>query len=75
MTPTEKAKELVDKFTTSTRFFDLTRGWVDALPEAKKAATIAVEEILNAEMEGEIIPHGLDRIKFWNNVKEEINKL
>lgn len=73
MTPKEKAKELVDKF------YDLAYvAWHGgenefSQPEAaKEIAIIAVDEILNAIQDIEVENVNWN---FWNNVKEEINRL
>jgi hypothetical protein len=75
MTPKEKAKELVDKYSV------YTSGWnYDEL--AKQCALIAVDEIL-AEVPTEILDtykgetHFIinDRYLFWQEVKQEIEKL
>lgn len=60
----EKAKELVDKFT-----MDNTR---QGERNAIKCALIAVDEILNANQiwYEDSIPY-----KYWNEVKNEINKI
>ena len=84
MTPKEKAKELVDKFYQ--RFplkMDVitTRGdlsWeYDSWNEAKQCALIAVDEIL-----WEIIKYAdnskeyvIENSKYWEEVKQEIEKL
>ena len=70
MTPQEKAKELVDKF-----YFDLPQ-WVNT-EDAKICALIAVDEILKILEDDENIYVLGDSsyINFWNNVKQEIEKL
>ena len=68
MTRKEKAKQLVDKM------------WVYSLPNAngswnnaKQCALIAVDEILNKRSFLISIP--LADVKFWQEVKQEIEKL
>jgi hypothetical protein len=60
MTPKEKAKELVDKFTVV---------GLQQRAEGYQCALIAVDEILIAVFN---IPN---RVKYWNQVKQEIEKL
>jgi hypothetical protein len=59
MTPKEKAKELAMKFDK--------QGETD---NAKQCALIAVDEILNLCWNGNEVG-----IKYWNEVKQEIEKL
>jgi len=67
MTPEEKAKELVNKFTSHTRVFHEVLGWEDYIDSAKQCALIAVDEILE---------HCYEVMKpFWQEVKHEIEKL
>jgi len=72
----EKAKELVDKFTiTGNEWYNEDRDYA----EAKQCALICVDEILEATKHEHINDKGtgLD-IKFseyWQEVKQEINKL
>jgi len=68
MTPKEKAKELVDKY-------DNTLTYLESKSKAKQSALIAVDEILNTLYS---IPFGnaLDNeLEYWNEVKQEIEKL
>jgi hypothetical protein len=78
MTPKEKAKELVNKFrdinwlveTPYTSRYE----WIQ-IQEAKQCALIAVDEILSELTE---IPYGLEylnRLNYWLEVKQEIEKL
>jgi hypothetical protein len=76
LNPKEKAKELKDKFSVHLRFFDEYSGWVDYTDSshAKQFALVAVDEILN------ILNFSLDfkmnkSIKYWLDVKEEIENL
>lgn len=62
MEPKEKARELVDKF-------DLPTGLMSR--ERKQCALICVDEII--ENQYDIVSKGFD--DFWQQVKEEINKL
>ena len=71
MTPKEKAQELVDKYiqTDGNAFF------------AKQCALIAVEEIINSSPARSPINDGSDAmphfrsVKYWEQVKQEIEKL
>jgi len=69
MTPKEKAKELLKRFeSVSKPFMKESEVQVHIHPEhAKQCALICVDEILEF----------YDRIdvKYWNEVKQEINKL
>ena len=70
MTPQEKALELLNKFK-----HDFYRYYVashDEVPFAKIGALIAVDKILEIFND----TNGSDyRLKYWNEVKQEINKL
>ena len=79
MTPKEKAKELVDRFSEySHTDFNYSRGGYQAdtqIQNAKQCALIAVDEIL--QMVDETMQGWLDAdiIAYWKQVKEEIEKL
>jgi homoserine trans-succinylase len=60
MTAKEKAKELVDKFLNE-------QNNTEEISEAKQCALICVDEILR------ILP--FTDVKYWQEVKQEINKL
>jgi hypothetical protein len=62
MTPKEKAKELFDKYNKTVNTITYT--------PIKKCALIAVDEILNLCWNGNEVG-----IKYWNEVKQEIEKL
>jgi hypothetical protein len=70
MTPIEKAKEIVDNMYNS----ELDISYY----AAKQCALIAVEEIINAiyneDFDGHLIDEH-DAASYWQEVKEEINKL
>lgn len=77
MTPQEKAQELFNKFADIEHLgvygnYNGTWEWSSSLwrQQAKEAAGIAVDEILNNK---ELLNH-LD-LEWWNEVKHEINKL
>jgi hypothetical protein len=63
MTPKEKAKELVDKFTVV---------GLQQRAEGYQCALIAVDEILNNEIG--MLYYDSD-IEYWQQVKQEIEKL
>ena len=72
MTPTEKAKELIDKFTHPVRW---KMGQEDVLERAKQCALIAVDEVLkfiDERMQGWL---DADWVSYWQEVKQEIEKL
>ena len=74
MTPKEKAIELVEQFMEHTVEWDnVTEYAFDSEYHAKQCALISVEEILQALHEH----HWQNRliIDYWNEVKQEINKL
>jgi len=63
MTPQKKAKELVDKFSNVPL--------LDSY-EAKQCALVAVDEII-LEMDNVMLPNPFKQ--YWNEVKQEIEKL
>jgi hypothetical protein len=73
MTPEEKAKELVFNF----RQYCVTTVSINqyqseyTLKYAKQCALIAVDEILKVVIESRYV----DTIKYWQEVKQEIEKL
>jgi hypothetical protein len=75
MTPKEKAEELVSKFTPHTKVFHEHLGWVNYLDSTKQCALIAIDEII-ANIEPSVSMDVISaRIKYWEQVKIEINKL
>jgi hypothetical protein len=80
LTPKEKAKELVDKYfkLLNYEFGDLVYSLSDKQPH--QCALIVVDEIINTlnhdirdlDVRGNIL---LDLIKYWREVKQEIEKL
>ena len=79
MSPQEKANELFDKFyLVNSESVELETGEHDLVlsldaRDAKQCALIAVDECLEAvESDWSFMQR---RIEFWNQVKEEINKL
>ena len=76
MTPKEKAGELVDKFWKSCSDKHDIAKLVKA--DAKRCALIAVDEIINGyEFDSLDIEHKriMDNINFWDEVKQEIERL
>lgn len=68
MTPTEKAKELVEKyFDTCHKSSDLELSW----KVCKRCALIAVDEILNIKS----VDRDYDLSTYWQEVKTEIENL
>ena len=65
MTPKEKANELFDKMFLIIE----NKGMYDDLYRAKQCALIAVDEILQQ------ILWDKGAVKYWNEVKQEIEKL
>jgi hypothetical protein len=75
MTPKEKAEELVSKFIPHTRVFHEVLGWEDYEDSAKQCALIAVDEII-AQIEPSVSMDVISaRIKYYEQVKQEIEKL
>jgi hypothetical protein len=75
MTPQEKAKELVDGFTFSYIYF--TNGFEGAKLNSKTCALIAVNEIIK-ELNSFAFNYDIEEVEnfnYWNEVKQEIEKL
>ena len=72
MTPKEKAQELIDKMYSSYSYpFDITV----RRRSAKQCALIAVDEII-ANIEPSVSMDVIEsRIKYWQEAKQEIEKL
>jgi hypothetical protein len=77
MTPKEKAVILVDRYLSETINIDLYVNWHFEM--SKRLALIAVDEIINANPSYD--DYGgdgwkiIDNTGYWNEVKNEINKL
>ena len=67
MTPKEKSKELLNKFTNPVRW---KLGQENVTQRAKECALIAVDEILKLELQ-----EVYQNIDYWQEVKQEIEKL
>ena len=79
MTPKEKAKELVDNFYDIDSDAEMYDDFKMPIFYAERCALIAVDEILltlnnikDRDVRGNIL---LDLIKYWQEVKKEIEKL
>ena len=73
MTPKDKAIELVEKYNLNENLFYSISEY-----QAKDCALIAVDEIISGyEFDSLEIEHKriMDNINFWDNVKQEIEKL
>jgi len=68
MTPKEKAKELVDKFKYISYY-------LDDIQNHKEGALIAVDEVISNIEPSVSIDVISARIKYWEQVKTEIQKL
>ena len=81
MTPKEKAKELVDKFYQTTP----NESWINeplgiakeykAWNQSKECALIAVNIVLNENLELPDLPETIVRYLYWQEVKQEIEAL
>ena len=73
MTPEEKAKELIYKFSIPLKVFDELKGWVIHLDssKAKGHALVAVDEILNINL----VDKDFSLSHYWLDVKDEIQNL
>lgn len=85
MTPREKARELIDKFHrftyTSVHAYKTSGDYSVSKPtplwRGQKCALIAVDEILNileADVWGLEMDKAFDKQKYWEEVKQEIEK-
>lgn len=80
MTPQQKAKELVDRFTPHAYGVWDKNGSLQKRYHAIQCAKIAVDEIINTlnydirdlDVRGNVL---LDLIHYWREVKQEIEKL
>ena len=73
MTPEEKAKDLIDKFSTRLKVLHELEGWlihVDS-SKAKGHALVAVDEILNINS----VDKDFSLSHYWLDVKDEIQNL
>ena len=78
MTPKEKAQELVDKFIPHTRVFHEVLGWEDYIDSAKQCALLAVQEVELEQCKSSEKKDAMyqdERLQYWLEVKQEIEKL
>ena len=68
MNAKEKAKELVDKY-------DEILTYIESKSKAKQCALIAVEEIFEYLTTSTDVMTSLDAVKYWNDVKSELQSL
>lgn len=76
MKPKQEAKELVNEFIHNSRYFEDGIKFSENAEAAKQCALICVDKILETcpEKENEIF--GISKgIEYWQEVKQEINKL
>lgn len=71
MTPQEKAKELVDKYIEWTQEWSEIDGYIIDMYNAKQCALIAVDLVIE-NIEDDYMHYELD---YWNEVKQEIEKI
>ena len=67
MTPQEKAKELFDKYCFAIRTEERGSGYFTNVIYAKDCALIAVDELIDET--------DMDRLEYWQQVKQEIVNL
>jgi len=76
MTPKEKAEELVNKYLRTYPIYDNPTVVISyTYNEAKQCALIAVDELLNNFLSNRTTKYGRERYHFWQQVKQEIEKL
>jgi hypothetical protein len=74
MTPKEKADELFDKY-YSVKWHNGKKVCSMSKQAAKDCALIAVDEIINTHLLSEKNIFGTHPVDYWNEVKQEIEKL
>jgi len=70
MTEKEKAKELFNKYCYAIRTEETDSGYFTNVIYAKQCALLAVDEMLNS-----MSIQSTDEYQYWNEVKQEIEKL
>ena len=77
MTPKQKAEILVLQFSGANieKPLKLSDYFNYASEESKKFALIAVDEIIGALFQANPYSDELNRVSYWNEVKQEIEKL
>jgi hypothetical protein len=74
MTPKEKADELFDKY-YSVKWHNGKKVCSMSKQAAKDCALIAVDEIINTHLLSEKDIFGTHPVDYWNEVRQEIEKL
>jgi hypothetical protein len=74
MTPKEKADELFDKY-YSVKWHNGKKVCSMSKQAAKDCALIAVDEIINTHLLSEKDIFGIHPVDYWQEVKQEIEKL
>jgi hypothetical protein len=77
ISPKEKAKELIYRFSASLKVFDELEGWIIHVDssKAKKYALVAVDICIELHFNLESDVNGIgDSFKYWLEVKQEIEK-
>ena len=69
MTPQEKAEALVEQFRPHSKYWDCFNDEPLEENHAKQSALVAVDEILNLDY------FSIEGRKYWQQVKQEIEKL
>ena len=72
MTPKEKAKELVDKYQSGYTIHGFNYQFLNDLQDAKQCALITVDEAIE---ESYLVDKTYCRQEYWEEVKQEIEKL
>ena len=77
MTPKEKAKQLVKCFKYEDNLGIAKNTGIEGIDEnqAKQCALILVNEMLNNFLSNKTTAYGRERYHFWQQVKQEIEKL
>ena len=75
MTPKEKAFELAHKFRLLEIRTSENSHMMISMADAKQCALIAVNEILKENLELPDLPETIIRYLYWQDVKQEIEKL
>jgi hypothetical protein len=76
MTPTEKALELLNKFSVHTKAFNDNSGWIIDINSTKQCALIAVDEVILANPHSNPLNTDVySTMDYWQEVKQEIEKL
>ena len=71
MTPKQKAKQLIKKFTSSTMRLVADYEWVEDIDSAKQCALITVYEILDA-IDWHKFETPNKQLEYWSEVQQEL---